>query len=287
MPTICSWLLAILSFRGPFWLRLAVLAGYLYLGALLVLFFGQGLLLFPGATFANYRREPIPDLAAEEVHLQSDTGETIHAWWCAPKGWKPADGAILYSHGNGSNLSKRQGAIRRWRDATGMAVLAYDYPGYGRSSGQPSEANCYTAAEASLDWLAEKGVPAGRVLHVGESLGSAVAVEMAARHGGRLAVLLCPFTSMPDMAQYRFPWLPGRYLVSAQFDCLAKVPDLKCPVFIAHGTEDWVVPSRMGRRLYEAARGPKRFLPMPGRGHCHPGHAEFFDSVKAFLVETQ
>jgi fermentation-respiration switch protein FrsA (DUF1100 family) len=287
MHSIYSWLLSILAFRGPLWLRLAVLAGYLYLGALLVLFFGQGLLLFPGATFANYRRGPNPALAAEDVLLHSASGETIHAWWCAPSGWKPCDGAILYSHGNGSNLSKRQGAIRRWRDATGMAVLAYDYPGYGRSSGRPNEANCYAAAEASLDWLAEKGVPAGRVLHVGESLGSAVAVEMAVRHGGRMVVLLCPFTSMPDMAQYRFPWLPGRYLVWAQFDSLAKVPSLKCPVFIAHGTEDTVVPARFGKRLYEAAPEPKRFLPMPGRGHCHPGHAEFFDAVKAFQAETR
>src|SRR5262249_1033980 len=153
----------------------------LYVGPMVVLFLGQGLQLYPGATFANYDRPPAPELAAEEADLQSAHGETIHAWWCAPRDWKPGHGAILYSHGNGSNLTKRQGAIRRWRDATGMAVLAYDYPGYGRSSGRPSEAGCYASAEAALDWAAQKGVPAGRVLHVGESLGTAVAVEMAAR----------------------------------------------------------------------------------------------------------
>lgn len=213
---------------------LALLGGCLYAGAILVLWLGQGLQLFPGATFANYWREPYPELAAEDVYLELDMGESAHAWWCAPPGWKPKDGTILYSHGNGGNLSKRQGAIRRWQLATGM-----------------------------------------------------VAVEMGARHGGRLLVLLCPFTSIPDMARYRFPWLPGPYLVNARFDSLAKVPQLSCPVFIAHGEDDTVVPVRHGKRLFEAASEPKRFLAMPGRGHCHPGHPDFFDAVKGFLAETR
>ncbi|MBY0229515.1 MAG: alpha/beta hydrolase, partial [Gemmataceae bacterium] len=78
--------------------------------------------------------------------------------------------------------------------ATGRAVLAYDYPGYGKSEGAPCEAGCYAAAEAALGWLESEGVPPSEVLHLGESLGSAVAVEMASRHGARLLVLLCPFS---------------------------------------------------------------------------------------------
>ncbi len=151
----CRRLLAILALRGPFWdatrarwcVRLGV---YLYAAVLLGLYLAQDVFVFPGAFFANYWREPYAELWAEEVWLKAADGRAVLAWWCAPAGWSPKDGAILYSHGNGSNLSKRQGAIVRWRRATGRAVLVYDYPGFGKSPGRPTEPGCYSAGEAAL-----------------------------------------------------------------------------------------------------------------------------------------
>jgi pimeloyl-ACP methyl ester carboxylesterase len=275
------------SWRGRPISRLALIVCELYAVVVLAMYLAQDLFVFPGAAFANYWREPYAELRAEDVWLRSPAGRDIHAWWCAPPGWSPGDGAILYSHGNGSNLSKRQGAIVRWRRATGRAVLAYDYPGFGKSPGWPSEEGCYDASEAALGWLREKGVPSMEVLHVGESLGSGVAVEMARRHGARMLVLLCPYTSIPDMAAEQFPWLPGRWLVRARFASLEKAPAVDGPVLIAHGTEDRVVPIRYGERLFAAFPGPKRLFTLAGEGHVHPSSTDFFDAVRRLLAETE
>ncbi len=129
-------------------------------------------------------------------------------------------------------------------------------------------------------------MPPADVLHVGESLGAGVAVELARRHDARMLALLCPFTSMPDMAAHRFPWLPGRWLVRARFDNLAKAASVRCPVLVAHGTDDPLVPMRYGERLSSAFAGPRRFLPLPGEGHVHPSSPAFFAAVREMLAET-
>jgi pimeloyl-ACP methyl ester carboxylesterase len=289
-------MLAILLLRdSSFWgrsrrmrlARLAAFACYVYVGALLALLALEDRLLFPGSTVARPWREPPEHLHAREVTLTSARGDRIIAWFSAPEGWKPEEGAVLYSHGNGSNLSRISGRAFRWHEPLGRAVLLYDYPGYGKSSGRPSEAGCYEAGEAAFRWLVEEQkVPEGEVILVGESLGGAIATELATRHAGRLLVLLGAFTSFPDMAQTRFPFFPGRYLVHNRMDNEAKIGQARCPVLISHGTADTVVPYRQGERLYAAAREPKRFLRLEGWGHGRPDKAALFPAVKAFLEET-
>ncbi|HTU20080.1 MAG TPA: hypothetical protein VMG10_18590 [Gemmataceae bacterium] len=134
--------------RVPFWersrtrriARFLVLACYLYVGTLLVLLALEDRFLFPGATFGRPWRKPPATLQVRELILSSAHGERIHAWFSAPEGWLPKRGAILFSHGNGGNLSRISGRAFRWRQQLGRAVLLYDYPGYGKSSGRPSEA---------------------------------------------------------------------------------------------------------------------------------------------------
>lgn len=227
---------------------------------------------------------PPPDgLPVEELTLTSADGDAIHAWWVAPDGWKPADGAIHYSHGNGGNLSHRGGTLAGYRKF-GYAVLIYDYPGYGKSGGRPTEAGLYAAGEAAHRWLTEtKGVPSERVILYGGSLGGAVATELATRHPCRALVLAAAFTSVPDMAQRQFWFLPARWFVRTRMDNLAKLATLACPVFVTHGTADRVVPFAMGERLVAAARGPKFFLPAPGRDHHDVIGPEFFPALAAFL----
>jgi fermentation-respiration switch protein FrsA (DUF1100 family) len=221
------------------------------------------------------------------VTLASADGERIHAWFSVPDGWEPRQGAIHYSHGNGSNLSRISGRAYRWREKTGRAVLLYDYPGYGKSSGRPSEAGCYAAGEAALRWLGEEQhVPPGEVILVGESLGGAVAIELATHHPVRLLVLHGAFTSFPDMAQVRVPFYPVRSLVRNRMENEEKIGLARCPVLITHGTADDVVPFRQGERLFAAAREPKRFLRMEGHGHGPPNQPDFFVAVKRFLAET-
>src|SRR5262249_59869199 len=119
------------AFWRPF-ARLGAFACPLYLGVLLVLVALEDRLLFPGATFARPPREPPEHLGVRELTLTAE-GERIHAWFSAPEGWTPSRGAVLFSHGNGSDLTWTCHRAFRWRDPFGRAVMLYDYPGYGRS----------------------------------------------------------------------------------------------------------------------------------------------------------
>ena len=197
-------------------------------------------------------------------------------------------GAVLYLHGNGENLSTCGKSLRHWRDELKMGVLGIDYPGYGNSLGTPTEESCYAAAQGALDWLAgEKKVPPQNVVVVGQSLGSAMATEIASRQRCRMLLTSGAFTSFPDIAQYRYSWLPARHLVHLQFDNLSKMRMLMTPVFITHGTDDGRVPFSHGERLFAAAaKAPKKFYPTLGHGHSQPDTTEFYDAVRQFLAET-
>src|SRR5262245_46618727 len=151
--------------------------------------------------------DPVP---AQDVELTSRDGTRIHAWWCPRPG---SEGAVLYCHGNAGNLSFRRGALAEWLHHFGESVLIFDYPGLGRSAGSPTEDGCYAAAEAAFDWLTgSQGVAPERVVLYGKSLGGGVAVELALRRPHRALVLANTFTSLPDMAQKLYPWLPARWL---------------------------------------------------------------------------
>jgi uncharacterized protein len=280
----------------PFWTssrprrlaRLLTLALVLYVLHIVVLLCFEYRLAFPGWTFNKRWVGPPADTLIEELALTTSDGNTIQAWWLPPPGWTPAQGAVLYSHGNGENLSNCGGHLRRWRDELKTGALGYDYPGFANSTGTPNEASCYAAAEAAFDWLVnEKKVAARDIIVIGQSLGGGMATELAARHECRMLLTAGTFTSFPDVAQHRFFWIPARYLIRLQFDNLGKVAKMRTPVFITHGTADNVVPFSQGERLYEAAQEPKRFYPMPGHPHSHPNTPEFYDAVREFLAETR
>src|SRR5207244_7951593 len=122
--------------------------------------------------------------------------------------------------------------------------------------------------EAAWTWLTtEQKLDPGRIVLVGASLGGAVATDLAREHECRALVLLKAFTSIPDMAHSRFPWLPARYFVRHRFDNLPQLPLVRRPVFVTHGTTDRVVPFAHAKRLFAAANEPKEFVPLPGNDH--------------------
>ncbi len=144
----------------------------------------------------------------------------------------------------------------------------FDYPGYGKSGGKPTEAGCYAAGEASYKWLTDTAkIPANRIVLMGESLGSGPAVELATRHDHRALVLVFTFTTLPAAAKYHYPWLPVNMLMRTRFDNLAKIGQCPRPVFIAHGTADNIVPFAQGEALFAAANEPKEFLRIEGADH--------------------
>jgi len=255
----------------------------IYVGVALVLMLLENWLLFHPAAAKDWAPPPEP-LRAQDIELTTADGTLIHAWWCPPANWEPAQGAMIYCHGNAGNLSHRGETALLWQKKTNQAVLLFDYPGYGRSGGKPTEAGCYAAADAAYAWLAER-VPAENILILGSSLGGGVAVDLACRNPHRALVLLSTFTSIPAMAQRIYFWLPTRLLVRNRFDNLAKIAQCARPVFLAHGAADDLIPLEQGKQLFDAASEPKKFFAMPERGHDEYVPPEFFAALRTFLEQ--
>ena len=175
-------------------------------------------------------------------------------------------GVILHNHGNAGNIGHRVDELALMSEA-GFDVLIYDYRGYGQSEGSPTEKGTYADAAAAYGYLTEvKGIAPESILLFGESLGAAVAVQLAASVPAGGLALMGAFTSVVDMARVYYPILPARWLVRYRYDSLSKLPGLKLPVLVMHSEEDDIVPVEMGRRLFEAAKEPKILALLKG-GH--------------------
>jgi fermentation-respiration switch protein FrsA (DUF1100 family) len=224
---------------------------------------------------------PPPGLTIEEVWLPAANLGAVHAWWCLYPG---ADGAVLFCHGNAGNLSQRGKDIEAIQHGLQQSVLIFDYAGYGRSPGEPSEAGCYAAANAAYDWLVQRVSPQ-RLIILGQSLGGGVAIDLASRRPHRTLAVFKTFTSVPDIALAKFPLLPT-WLARNRFNNLAKIRQCTGPVFIAHGDCDHLIPLEQGERLFEAAPCPKRFFRMQGCGHHGAISADFLRPLADFLQEV-
>jgi fermentation-respiration switch protein FrsA (DUF1100 family) len=265
--------------------RVLVFGSYCYLGVLVVLLALENFFLFHPTRADQLWVPPPRGLAVEDVELTSAEGARIHAWWAPPVGWTPERGVLLFCCGNAGNLSMRGEGLLEWQRPLGVAVMIFDYPGYGRSTGQPTEAGCYAAGEACWTWLTEtKQIPPAQVILHGESLGGAVAIDLASRHPCRAVVTRGAFSSFPDMAQKTFPWLPARWLARNQMDNVGKIGKVAAPVVIAHGTEDELVPYSQAERLFAAAREPKLLLPLHGADHNTWPGPDFYRRLREFLA---
>ena len=251
-----------------------------YVGILLLLLALESQFIFHPVT-AEQSWQPPPDDSFQDISLTTSQGDRIHAWWIPRSG---GNGVILYAHGNAGNLSHRGPAIKRWGQELNCATLIFDYPGYGKSTGKPTEAGCYAAADAAWDWLInEQKVDEESVILVGASLGASLAIDLAHKHTHRALVVLKGFTSIPDMASDLFPWLPARYFVRTKFDNLSKIAECNGPVFFLHARNDSIIPYRHTERLFEAAKEPKEFFTQESGDHNSALPAEFFHRLKLFL----
>jgi fermentation-respiration switch protein FrsA (DUF1100 family) len=179
-------------------------------------------------------------------------------------------GVILFFHGNAGNISHRLDTLEIFH-TLGLSTFIIDYRGYGQSEGRPSEQGTYLDAEAAWRYLVEqRQVPPERMIIFGRSLGGAVAAWLAQAHPPRALILESTFTSLPDMAATYLPFLPVRSLARFDYNTLARLPDIHCPVLVVHSPDDEVVPYSHGRQLFEAASEPKEFLELRG------GHNEGF-----------
>jgi len=221
-----------------------------------------------------------PGLDFEDVEFRSADGTRLHGWYVPPE---TPRAAILFSHGNAGNLSHRAGTARILHELVGATVLMYDYRGYGRSEGRPGEQGILEDGRAARAWLAERaGIDPRQVVLMGRSLGGAVAVDLA-QDGARALVLESTFTSVPDMAAVHYPWLPFRQFLRNRFDSAAKIKSFRGPLLQSHGDADRIVPFEIGRRLYDLANDPKRFLVIEGGDHNDPQPVEYYAELAEFL----
>ena len=242
----------------------ALAAAYL-VGLVAVLALQPRLVYFPGPPPS---RQP-EDLGypCRTVSLATSDGETLGAWFLpAPE---PL-GAVIFSHGNAGNIEGRARAARALV-AMGFSVLLYDYRGYGASTGSPDEAGTYLDAEAAYGWVtSEAGFEPQRVIAYGRSLGGAVALELALRQPVAGLFLESTFTSIPDMAELLYPWIPLRWFPGIEYDNLAKMDEVTVPVAVAHSPDDELIPADMGAALAQEAKPSAEWIEGAG-GHNSPG----------------
>ena len=222
-----------------------------------------------------------------DLELLAYQGAKIHArWYPCPA----SQTAVLICHSRTGNLSYVLNAshLARWHSELGASVLIFDYPGYGRSEGNPSEAGCYAAASAAYDWLTQvQGTPPENVLFFGRSLGTAVATELASRRRHRALILVSPFTSLPDVANSPIPLLPARWLMRNRFDSLSRIGQCSRPIFVVHGTRDSLVPFEMGKAIFAAANEPKRLFAVEGARHGSCFTPVFYPALRSFLLDVE
>jgi pimeloyl-ACP methyl ester carboxylesterase len=201
---------------------------------------------------------------AEDVWFPSEDETELHGWWIRhPKAY----GTVLYCHGNSGNVSSRIGVFRHLRRLR-VNILAFDYRGYGRSSGEPSEQGLFRDARAAYQHLTTAiGEEPQKIILFGHSLGGAVAIDTAQDCPVAGMVLQSTFTDLRDMARAIFPQLPLFLVTRNHFRSIAKVNKLSMPKLFIHGTADGTVPIKLGRKLYEQAAEPKEWYEVPHAGH--------------------
>jgi fermentation-respiration switch protein FrsA (DUF1100 family) len=222
-------------------------------------------------------------LAHEELELRAEDGVRLHGWFLPVK---DSRWTVLLCHGNGGNISHRLDRAILLQSRLRADVLLFDYRGYGQSEGSPDEEGTYRDARAAYRWLREHGQRPERIVLFGESLGSAVALELALGAEARALVLESPFASVPAMARAVYWFLPVWPLVRTRYDNLAKIPRLRVPLLVLHGDRDEIVPYSQGRQLFEAAPEPKRFFTIRGASHNDTylvGGEPYWRALREFL----
>jgi uncharacterized protein len=261
--TVVKWLLAVAA---------------IYAGFVALMYVAQRKLMYlPDTTRYAPAAVGLPEAA--EVVLDTADGEKVIAWHVVPRGDKPV---VIYFQGNGGGLNLRAHRFRQVV-AQGLGLIALCYRGYGGSSGSPTEAGLLQDAAAAYAFAAER-YPPERIVVWGESLGTGVAVALAAERPVARVLLESPFTSAADVAAAVYPIVPVRWLMKDQFRSDQRAGSIAAPVLVLHGAGDTVVPIQYGERLYGLIRAPKRFVRLAGANHNDHDEHGGLEAVQSFLV---
>jgi len=271
-------------------LRIFIILVAVYLGILGLVYLGQGMMIY----FPDDEITGTPDdigLAYEDAVLTTTDGVLITGWYIPALQGHPAGPAtperatVLFCHGNAGNISTWLNRIVLFNKMN-LSVLVFDYRGYGKSGGEPSENGTYLDAQAAWDYLinVQKKSPARCIIY-GHSLGGAIAADVALHNNPAGLVIESSFTSVPEMGARIYPWLPIRLIARYQYATIDKIGLIQCPKLIIHSPEDETIPFEYGRALYEKAFEPREFLQIQGdhnNGFITSGEV-YVNGLKSFL----
>lgn len=261
---------------------LPILLG-LSLGILLIVIFEESFIYFPAKYPEGNWQPETYGLKAEECWFETTDGVGLHGWFFrvdTPRA------TILWCHGNAGNITHRLDNIRKLINLD-VNIFIFDYRGYGRSQGKPSEDGLYRDAEAAYEFLRTKmGVAPSSMIIFGRSLGAAVAVDLASKQPNAGVILESAFTSASDVAWDLAPFLPVAFFLRSKFNAVEKIQSIHTPILFTHGTDDRTIPLNLGKKLFEAANKPKWFYPIEGADHNDTylvGGRAYFDRISEFI----
>jgi fermentation-respiration switch protein FrsA (DUF1100 family) len=262
------------------WIKFALGALAVYAAVGLAAYLGQRKLMY----FPDLERTLPAEVGLTGVVervIETPDGERVIAWYAKARPSRPT---LLYFHGNGGSLAARAPRIARFMDE-GWGVYMMTYRGYGGSSGSPSEAANVADAHLAYRALVREGVPAASIIAYGESLGSGIAVRIAAELPVAGVILDAPYTSIVDLAVQAYPFLPVRLLLTDRYDTTRYIGAIKAPLLILHGARDGVIPVEMGRELARLAPEPKRLVVFPNGHHSnlYVDGNNAIDAVRAWI----
>jgi fermentation-respiration switch protein FrsA (DUF1100 family) len=225
-------------------------------------------------------------LPLEDVWFQSGDGTPLFGWYVEPS---PSRAVLLWCHGNAGNIIHRlENLAELYR--LGLSVFLFDYRGYGRSKGSPSEDGLYMDAMAAHAYLTgRRGITPKRLVIFGRSLGAAVAGELAGRRPAAGLILENAFPSIEAMAKVHSLGLPAHLLLQARYPLVDRLRDIHVPILVIHGDQDEVVPFELGKQVFEAAPAPKSLYVVPGAHHndlYQVGGKAYFQRLKRFVEEV-
>ena len=244
------------------------------------------MVFFPVKEFSSQPKDL--GLVSEDVWCQTQDGIKIHGWYLPAQG---ASFCLLFFHGNADNISIRLPKAKEWI-GRGVSVLLVDYRGYGKSGGKINAGDdLYQDALAAVKWLSKnKGYGPSQIVLYGESIGAVPAIELGVQEKFKAIVLEAPFTNLKELAKHHYGMAPDFMLKDFAMDNEAKISGLKSPLLIMHGTEDEIVPFRMGRRLFDQAPEPKQFFEIKNARHNDislVGGSAFFDEPFRFAIDQK
>ncbi|MEC8556579.1 MAG: alpha/beta hydrolase [Planctomycetota bacterium] len=253
---------------------------FIYLAVVVIVAALESFLMYPAPSPQNGDWKP--QLDYEDIEIKTAQGNMIHGWYLEHEA---AERTILLCHGNGEHMGYLGEQLDELRKIYRANVFAFDYRGYGKSPGKPTEPGIIADGEAAHDWLAARsGIQASEVYLWGRSLGGAVAVHLASKNGAKGLIVDRSFNSMVDVASNHYPWLPVRLLLSNRWPSEERIQCYSGPMISIHGKPDNVVPYRFGRKLFEACPGDeKEFVLSENLEHNDYWPLEIYRKVLEFM----